>query len=138
HDFGTTSQIFVQRSSDGGQTYTDGLGPAVDAATEPSVGPPTGNIAGQIKVDRSSCTSHGNLYQIFVGPDNPTDNLNNSSSFLNEAYVGVASGVSLTSPALLFTDYKIFCCGTGSTCVSVVGFASMVYYLAVVDIVFLP
>jgi len=131
HDFGTTSQIFVQRSSDGGQTYTDGLGPAVDAATEPSVGPPTGNIAGQIKVDRSSCTSHGNLYQIFVGPDNPTDNLNNSSSFLNAAYVGVASGVSLTSPTLSFTDYKIFSCGAGSTCPSGAGLGNLFPALAV-------
>src|SRR6266581_7537779 len=43
HDFGTTSQIFVQRSNDGGQTYTNALGTVVDAATEPSVGPPTGN-----------------------------------------------------------------------------------------------
>src|SRR5437667_2336578 len=74
HDFGTTSQIFVQRSNDGGETYTNGLGTVVNAALEQSVGPPTGNIAGQIKVDRSSCTSHGNLYQVFVGPDNPTDN----------------------------------------------------------------
>jgi hypothetical protein len=62
HDFGTTSQIFVQRSSDGGETYSGALGAAVDAATEPSVGPPTGNIAGQIKVDNSSCASHGNLF----------------------------------------------------------------------------
>src|SRR5438132_38921 len=74
HDFGTTSQIFVQRSADGGQTYTDAIGTVVDAPTEPSVGPPTGNIAGQIKVDNSSCSSHGNLYQIFVGPDNPMGN----------------------------------------------------------------
>jgi len=51
--FGTTSQIFVQRSSDGGVTYSGALGEAVDAATEPSVGPPTGNIAGQIKVEYS-------------------------------------------------------------------------------------
>src|SRR6266699_6833476 len=108
HDFGTTSQIFVQRSNDGGQTYTNALGTVVDAATEPSVGPPTGNIAGQIKVDRSSCTSHGNLYQIFVGPDNPIDNSQNSSSFFNAAYVGVATGVSLTNPTLSFPDYKIF------------------------------
>src|SRR5437773_10843054 len=118
HDFGTTSQIFVQRSNDGGQTYTHALATVVDAATEPSVGPPTGNIAGQIKVDRSSCTSHGNLYQIFVGPDNPTDNANNSSSFINAVYVGVASGVSLTNPPLSFTDHKIFSCGAGSTCPS--------------------
>src|SRR5712664_2284479 len=131
HDFGTTSQIFVQRSNNGGFTYADALGPAIDAATEPSVGPPTGNIAGQIKVDRSSCTSHGNLYQIFVGPDNPTDNLNNSSSFLNAAYVGVASGVSLTRPTLSFTDYKIFSCGAGSTCPSGAGLGNLFPALAV-------
>src|SRR6184192_2846448 len=84
HDFGTTSQIFVQRSSDGGETYSGALGAAIDAATEPSVGPPTGNIAGQIKVDNSSsCSSHGNLYQIFVGPDNPVDNSHNSSAYFN-------------------------------------------------------
>src|SRR3989441_11341038 len=128
HDFGTISQIVVQRSNDGGQTYTNGLGTVVDAATEPSVGPPTGNIAGQIKVDRSSCSSHGNLYQIFVGPDNPTDNLN---SFLNAAYVGVASGVSLTSPTLSFTDYKIFSCGAGSTCPSGAGLGNLFPALAV-------
>ncbi len=131
HDFGTTSQIFVQRSNDGGETYTNALGTVVDAATEPSVGPPTGNIAGQIKVDRSSCSSHGNLYQIFVGPDNPIDNSKNSSSFFNAAYVGVASGVSLTSPTLSFTDYKIFSCGAGSTCPSGAGLGNLFPALAV-------
>jgi hypothetical protein len=130
HDFGTTSQIFVQRSSDGGETYTGAVG-VVDAATEPSVGPPTGNIAGQIKVDRSSCSSHGNLYQIFVGPDNPTDNLQNSSTFINAAYVGVASGVSITSPTLSFTDYKIFSCGAGSTCPTGAGLGNLFPALAV-------
>lgn len=123
HDFGTTSQIFVQRSADGGVTYTDAVGSAVDAATEPSVGPPTGNIAGQIKVDNTSCSSHGNLYQIFVGPDNPTDNANNG--FLNAAYVGVATGVSLTNPTLSFTDYKIFSCGAGSPCPSGTGLGNL-------------
>ncbi len=131
HDFGTTSQIFVQRSSDGGATYSGALGEAVDAATEPSVGPPTGNIAGQIKVDNTSCSSHGNLYQIFVGPDNPTDNANNSNTFLNAAYVGVATGVSPTSPALTFTDYKIFSCGAGSTCPSGAGLGNLFPGLAV-------
>src|SRR6266849_2007451 len=131
HDFGTTSQIFVQRSNDGGQTYTDALGTVVDAPTEPSVGPPTGNIAGQIKVDRSSCSSHGNLYQIFVGPDNPTDNSNNSSNFLNAVYVGVDSGVSLTNPTLSFTDLKIFSCGAGSTCPSGAGLGNLFPALAV-------
>src|SRR5260370_5753707 len=131
HDFGTTSQIFVQRSSDGGETYSGALGAAVDAATQPSVGPPTGNIAGQIKVDNSSCSSHGNLYQIFVGPDNPAANANNSSAFLNAAYVGVATGVSPTSPALTFTDHKIFSCGAGSTCPSGAGLGNLFPALAV-------
>src|SRR5438128_88657 len=131
HDFGTTSQIFVQRSSDGGETYSGALGAAIDAATEPSAGPPTGNIAGQIKVDKSSCSSHGNLYQIFVGPDNPIDNANNSSSFLDAAYVGVASSVNLTNPTLSFTDYKIFSCGAGSTCPSGAGLGNLFPALAV-------
>src|SRR3989454_12313378 len=131
HDFGTTSQIFVQRSADGGQTYTDAIGTVVDAPTEPSVGPPTGNISGQIKVDNSSCSSHGNLYQIFVGPDNPMDNSKASNNFMNAAYVGVASGVSLTSPTLSFTDYKIFSCGAGSTCPSGAGLGNLFPALAV-------
>ena len=131
HDFGTTSQIFVQRSSNGGQSYTDATGVAIDAATEPSVGPPTGNIAGQIKVDNSSCSSHGNLYQIFVGPDNPTDNSHNSSAYMNAAYVGVAAGVSLANPALTFKDYKIFSCGAGSTCSTGLGLGNLFPALAV-------
>jgi hypothetical protein len=131
HDFGTTSQIFVQRSADGGETYTNALGTVIDAPTEPSVGPPTGNIAGQIKVDNSSCSSHGNLYQIFVGPDNPVDNLQNSSIFMNAAYVGVATSVSLTNPTLSFTDYKVFSCGAGSTCASGAGLGNLFPGLAV-------
>src|SRR6184192_1553232 len=131
HDFGTTSQIFVQRSNDGGQTYDNAANQAVDAATEPSAGPPTGNIAGQIKVDRSSCPSHGNLYQIFVAPDNPTDNAQNSSKFINAAYVAVASDVSLTIPTYTFKDYKIFSCGAGSTCSSGLGLGNLFPALAV-------
>jgi len=131
HDFGTTSQIFVQRSADGGATYTDALGTVIDPVTELSVGPPTGNIAGQIKVDNSSCSSHGNLYQIFVGPDNPVDNSHSSSAYFNAAYVGVATGVSLTNPTLTFTDYKIFSCGAGSTCASGLGLGNLFPALAV-------
>src|SRR5712671_4040550 len=131
HDFGTTSQIFVQRSSDGGETYSGALGVAIDAATEPNVGPPSGNIAGQIKVDNSSCSSHGNLYQIFVGPANPVDNANNSSAFFNTAYVGVATGVTPTSPTLTFTDYKIFSCGAGSTCPTGLGLGNLFPGIAV-------
>jgi hypothetical protein len=137
HDFGTTSQIFVQRSNDGGQTYTNGLGTAVDTATAPSVGPPSGNIAGQIKVDRSSSGSHGNVYQIFVGPDSPADNTSTpclgltAPGCLNTVYVGVASGVSLTNPTLTFTDYKIFSCGAGSSCPSGFGLGNLFPALAV-------
>ena len=131
HDFGTTSQIFVQRSNDGGQTYDNAANQAVDAATEPSAGPPTGNIAGQIKVDHSSCASHGNLYQIFVAPDNPTDNAQNSAKFINAAYVAVASDVSLATPTYTFKDYKIFSCGAGSTCPSGLGLGNLFPALAV-------
>jgi hypothetical protein len=132
HDFGTTSQIFVQRSNDGGRTYNDTLpNTVVSAALEPTVGPPTGNIAGQIKVDRSSTASHGNVYQIFVGPDNPTDNANNSASYMNAAYVGVATNVSLTSPTLTFNVYKIFSCGAGTTCPSGFGLGNLFPGLAV-------
>lgn len=133
HDFGTTSQIFVQRSSDGGRTYTDFPVPStvVSLALEPTVGPPTGNIAGQIKVDRSSTASHGNVYQIFVGPDNPTDNAQNSAKFMNAAYVGVATNVSLTSPTLTFNVYKIFSCGARSPCPSGAGLGNLFPGLAV-------
>jgi hypothetical protein len=128
HDFTTTSQIIMQRSADGGETYTDAHGLVVSPALEPTVGPPTGNIAGRPAVDRSSCPSRGNLYEIFVGPDNPTDNAN---SIMNAAYVGVASGVSLTSPTLSFTDYKIFSCGAGSSCPSKAGLGNLFPSIAV-------
>jgi hypothetical protein len=132
HDFGTTSQIFVQRSDDGGVTYNNGASLVVaDPVTAASVGPPTGNIAGQIKVDRSSTGSHGNVYQIFVGPDNPTDNAKNDPHYINAAYVGVATNVSLTNPTLSFTDYKIFSCGAGSTCPSGLGLGNLFPALAV-------
>jgi hypothetical protein len=138
HDFGTTSKIFVQRSNDGGQTYANGMGLAIDAATFPSVDFPTGNIAGQIKVDRSSTGSHGNLYQIFVGPDSVADNTRSqcvgtatAPGCFNAVYVGVASGVSLTNPTLSFIDYKIFSCGPGSNCPSGFGLGNLFPALAV-------
>src|SRR5207253_1261136 len=49
----------------------------------------------------------------------------------NHVYVGVASGVSLTSPTLSFTDYKIFSCGAGSTCPSGAGLGNLFPALAV-------
>jgi hypothetical protein len=133
HDFGTTSQILVQRSADKGMTYNDAagivVGPTTDTTTYASVGPPTGNIAGQIKVDLSNTPSHGNLYQIFVGPDNPTDNAN---SLVNAVYVGVASSPSLAANAVLsFANHKIFSCGPGSTCPSGLGLGNLFPALAV-------
>jgi hypothetical protein len=133
HDFGTTSQILVQRSADKGQTYSDAtgivVGPTTDTATYASVGPPTGNIAGQIKVDLSNTPSHGNLYQIFVGPDNAVDN---GHSLINAVYVGVASGPSLAANTVLsFTNYKVFSCGAGSPCPSGLGLGNLFPALAV-------
>jgi len=122
----------VQRSKDGGETYTDTvLSTVVSPALQTTVGPPTGNIAGQIKVDRSSTASHGNVYQIFVGPDNPADNQQNSANFMNAVYVGVAANVTVTSPTLTFTDYKIFSCGAGSTCPGRLGLGNLFPALAV-------
>ena len=50
---------------------------------------------------------------------------------MNAAYVGVASGVSLTNPTLSFTDYKIFSCGAGSSCASGAGLGNLFPALAV-------
>jgi PA domain len=135
HDFVSTSEILVQRSADGGQNYADVvLSPVVtDPLVQSAVGPPTGNIAGQIKVDRSRTASHGNLYQIFVGPDSVADN-NNDPHFINTVYVGVASGVSLAAGATLsFTDHQIFTCGPGSKCPTGLGLGNLFPALAVDD-----
>src|SRR5260370_26575773 len=50
---------------------------------------------------------------------------------MNAAYVGVATGVSLTNPTLTFTDHKIFSCGAGSTCPSGAGLGNLFPGLAV-------
>lgn len=131
HDFGTTSQIFEQRSNDGGETYNNAEGAAVSATLEPSVGPPSGNITGRPAVDHSSCSSRGNVYQLFAGPDSATDNANNSSAFFNDIYVAVDSGPSLTSPLLTFNDYKVFSCGAGSTCPTGAGLGNLFPVIAV-------
>src|SRR5437016_5294961 len=87
HDVATFN-IEVQRSKDSGQTYVDGFGEAIDPQTFPAAGgvPATNsaNTTGQIKVDRSSCASR-NLYQIFVAPDNVTENL--AAGALRSIYV---------------------------------------------------
>src|SRR5437879_10625138 len=97
HDVGTFN-IEVQRSNDGGLTYIDGFGEAIDPQTFPVAGgvPATNsaNVAGQIKVDRSSsCPSNGNLYQVFVAPDSVTENLTGGA--LRSVYVGVSTDVKM-------------------------------------------
>ncbi len=109
HDVATFN-IEVQRSNDGGVTYINGFGEAVDPQTFPAAGgiPATNsaNVAGQIKVDRSSCSSNGNLYQIFVAPDNITENLMGQA--LRSVYVGVSTDVKMGLPVFTFTDTKVF------------------------------
>lgn len=114
HDLATFN-IDVQRSNDGGFTYVNGLGEAIDPQTFPTAAGAagSGNIAGQTRIDHSSCpTSRGNLYQIFVAPDNPTENL--MSQPLRSVYVGVSTDASLALPAFLFIDHKIFTSPVGS------------------------
>src|SRR6266849_3083906 len=107
HDVATFN-IDVQRSNDGGFTYVDGFGEAIDAATFPAAGTVTGsaNVAGQIKVDRSSCPSKGNLYQIFVAPDTAVENA--AGGALRSVYVGVSTDVKMGLPVFTFTDAKVF------------------------------
>ena len=113
HD-AATFNIDVQRSNDGGLTYVNGAGEGIDANTAPAVitGAGSANIAGQIHLDHSSCSSRGNLYTIFVGPDNATENVN--SAPMRTAYIGVSQDAKLGVPTFTFTDYKIFTSPAGS------------------------
>src|SRR5207302_1456292 len=88
-------------------------------------------VTGSHSTDRADTFSTPNPATAGVPFDDRTDNANNSSSFINAAYVGVASGVSLTNPTLSFTDYKIFSCGAGSTCPSGAGLGNLFPALAV-------
>ena len=109
HD-AATFNIDVQLSSDGGNTYLAGFGEAIDPQTFPTAGgipaSNSANVAGQIKADRSSCPSRGNLYQVFVAPDSVTENL--SGGALRSVYVGVSTDAKLGLPAFTFTDTKVF------------------------------
>jgi hypothetical protein len=115
HDVGTFN-IEVQRSNDGGETYVSGFGEAIDPQTFPVAGgvpaTNTANVAGQIKVERSSCASNGNLYQVFVAPDNVTENLTGQP--LRSVYVGVSTDVNMGLPVFTFTDNKVFTGPVGS------------------------
>src|SRR2546430_2504867 len=110
HDIGTFN-IDVQRSNDGGATYANGLGEAIDAATFPAAGAPTlastANLAAQIKIDHSNCSSRGNLYQLFVAPNDALEN-NVRGAPMRSAYVGVSIDAKLGMPAFMFTDYKVY------------------------------
>jgi hypothetical protein len=113
HDLATFN-IDVQRSADGGATYVSGVGEAIDPTTLPTAGTLVGsaNVAGQIRIDHSSCPSRGNLYSVFVAPDNPTENA--SSQPLRSVYVGVSTNAKLGLSAFLFTDTKVFTSPAGS------------------------
>lgn len=108
HDVATFN-LEVQRSNDGGEFYLDGFGEAIDPQTFPAAGgvPPTNtaNIHGTIRVDRSACPSKGNLYQIFVAPDNVVENASGGPP--RSVYVGVSTDVKLGLSAFTFTDHKV-------------------------------
>ena len=109
HDVATFN-IDVQRSYNGGQAYADGFGEAIDPQTFPAAGglPPTNtaNLLGPIRVDRSRCASRGNLYQIFVAPNDVTEN--GSGGSFRSVYLGVSTDVKLGLSVFTFTDHKIF------------------------------
>src|SRR5207302_490839 len=104
HDIHTFN-IEVQRSNNGGLTYANGFGEAIDLATFPAAGgvPATNsaNLLGQIRIDHSSCPSRGNLYQIFVAPDSAMENINGGS--LRSVYVGVSKDAKRGLLAFMFT-----------------------------------
>src|SRR5437867_1892779 len=108
HD-AATFNLEVQRSADGGQTYLDGFGEAIDPATFPAAGgvpaTNTSNVAGSIRVDRSACPSRGNLYQMFAAPDSAAENVQGQP--FRSTYVGVSTDVNLGLSVFTFTDYKI-------------------------------
>jgi hypothetical protein len=115
HDVATFN-IEVQRSNNGGLTYLAGAGEAIDSATLPVAGSlvPTdsGNTAAQIKVDKSSCPSKGNLYVAFTAPDNVTENTNSGPQ--RSIYVGVSTDAGLNAPTMTFTDHKVYASPAGS------------------------
>src|SRR5438445_7861826 len=109
HDIGTFN-IDVQRSNDGGASYVNGFGEAIDVATFPAAGAATAlstaNLAAQIRIDHSSCSSRGNLYQLFVAPNDATENATGAP--MRSAYVGVSIDAKLGRRAFMFTDHKIY------------------------------
>jgi hypothetical protein len=115
HDVGTF-QIEVQRSGDGGQTYLEAIGEVIDPVTMLTAGGiPTSNSANVhagIRVDRSSCSSRGNLYQLFIAPETPAENA--TIQPLRSVYVGVSTDVKLGLAVFTFTVNKIWTGPVGS------------------------
>lgn len=115
HDLATFN-INVQRSNNGGLTYTAGVGEAIDAATLPAAGnlAPTAsaNTAAQIKVDRRACPSKGNLYVAFTAPDNATENIIGGPQ--STVYVGASTDAGLGAATFTFTDHKVSTSPAGS------------------------
>jgi hypothetical protein len=109
HD-AATFQIQVQRSNDGGQTYEESFGQVMDAQTLLVAGgvPATNaaNIHAGIRVDRSSCASRGNLYQLFIAPDSVAENVTGGA--LRSVYVGVSTNVNREMPIFTFNVRKIW------------------------------
>src|SRR5438132_6281767 len=107
HDIATFN-IDAQRSNDGGLTYVNGFGEAIDPQTFPTAGTLAGtaNLAAQIQIDHSSCSSRGNLYQLFVAPNDATENVGGQP--MRSAYVGVSIDAKRGRPAFMFTDYKVY------------------------------
>jgi hypothetical protein len=109
HD-AATFNIDVLRSTDGGQTYVAGAGEAIDPDTFPKAGSvaPTGtaNLLGQIAVDKSSCSSAGNLYQVFVAPASAAENAQGLP--MRSVYVGVSKDAKLMNPTYTFTDTTVY------------------------------
>jgi hypothetical protein len=121
HDL-TTGLIHVQLSTNGGQDYTFGAGGEAIPVTDPAYGAASGltssgNIAGQIKIDKNtnSCPSRGNLYQIFSAPDAaPVPACTGSPGVpcppLETVYVGVSTNAfvhDVPQSTFAFTDHKI-------------------------------
>ena len=114
HDLATFN-INVQRSNNGGLTYTAGVGEAIDATLPVAgkVGPmASANVAAQIKVDHSACASRGNLYVAFTAPDNATENTNGGPQ--RTVYVAASTDAGLGAASFTFTDHKVFTSPAGS------------------------
>src|SRR2546426_444946 len=114
HDIATFN-IDAQRSNDGGLTYVNGFGEAIDPQTFPTAGTVAGtaNLAAQIQIDHSSCSSRGNLYQLFVAPDNALENA--AGQPMRSAYVGVSIDAKRGRRAFMFTDHNIYTGPVGAT-----------------------